>query len=121
MKEDISKILIKWGMPTRQAAIGEMIGYFKKLFGGCEICYGKGYSTQIVQYSEGDGSKKWSEQEPMFCKCNRGESLKRVFNQEMLRANRRGANLLFHAIDREYHNFVIDEAIGKILINLIYE
>lgn len=81
MKEDISKILIKWSMPTRQAAIGEIIGYFKKLFGGCEICYGKGYSTTINQYTEGDGSKKWTEDEMMFCKCSRGDQLRKYVKQ----------------------------------------
>jgi len=84
MKEDISKIFIKWGLPTRQVAIDEIIAYFKKAFGGCVKCYGKGYGTTTNQYSEGDGTRKWTEQEMDFCSCDRGKQLKQLVRKKVI-------------------------------------
>lgn len=49
-----------------------------KMFGGCTKCYGKGYGTTTTQYSEGDGFRKWTEQEMDFCSCDRGKQLEKL-------------------------------------------
>lgn len=83
MKEEVAKILVKWNMPTRWAAINEIIAFVKKAFGGCELCYGKGYSTTINQYSDESSGKKWPEQDMIFCICDRAKSLKKILHYKI--------------------------------------
>lgn len=47
-----------------------------KAFGGCTLCYGKGYSTSINGYSDEGTGEKWQEEEILYCKCARGEQLR---------------------------------------------
>lgn len=49
-----------------------------KAFGGCLGCYGKGYSTVIVGYSDESAGTKWSEKDILYCKCDRGTQLKKI-------------------------------------------
>lgn len=61
----------------------------RKAFGGCEKCYGKGYSTQLEFYSGkgeadiGDGDIRVEGQCPYYnpCDCERGKQI-----NEMLRS-----------------------------------
>lgn len=78
MKEEISKILVKWDMPTRQVAINEIVAFAKSLFGGCQLCYGKGYSTYAVQYKNEGTGEAWPGKELLFCKCSRGKDLEKI-------------------------------------------
>lgn len=50
-----------------------------KAFGGCTLCYGKGYATQRQTISGGRGrSRIYEVLEPMiFCSCDRGNQLKK--------------------------------------------
>ena len=58
-----------------------------KAFGGCRNCYGKGYSTVIeneISHADFIGDKtSVRELPPMrFCKCDRGEQLKKLIAKE---------------------------------------
>lgn len=89
MKEEISKILVNWDMPTRQVAINEIVALLSskleeqaKAFGGCKNCYGKGYATQMVQAG---GTDEWTgknyawEVNPIRpCDCERGKGIQEL-------------------------------------------
>jgi len=81
MKEEIAKIFIKWGMPTRQIVILEIVNFINKLTGGCENCYGKGYSTTINGYSDEATGAKWTEPAMLICRCERGKTLKETLEK----------------------------------------
>lgn len=73
-----------------------------KAYGGCELCYGKGYSTTSMQYSDESAGTKWDETEMVYCKCSRGLQLEewqsRLLNQAVLNAQLDAFNwLLNHA------------------------
>lgn len=56
-----------------------------RAFGGCERCYGKGYGTTMVgiQGAEDFGGESFLEtasERVSFCKCSRGQQLKRLWN-----------------------------------------
>lgn len=85
-------------MPTRQAAIDEimkLIGQTKKAFGGCEDCYGKGYSTQLDGYSDESTGKRWTEESVMFCNCDRGKALEK----QMIKAKTKVADQICYLLD----------------------
>lgn len=42
-----------------------------KAYGGCELCYGKGYSTQLIRENDSVESKTIMN----YCTCERGEQL----------------------------------------------
>lgn len=56
----------------------------EKAYGGCRLCYGKGYAT-VIEYASGfdtdedigsPGGKVFFRQSPMrYCKCGRGKQL----------------------------------------------
>lgn len=48
----------------------------EKAFGGCKICYGKGYSTATVATSSRYGTK--IRNTIVYCKCDRGKQLDQV-------------------------------------------
>lgn len=82
MRDKISKILIKWSMPTRQTAISEIVAFCESMikkteqaFGGCTLCYGKGYSTTIEQHKEEGHGPGISVKTAVFCTCERGKQL----------------------------------------------
>lgn len=69
-------------MSTRQAAILEivalcegMIKKTEKAFGGCTLCYGKGYSTTIEQHKEEGHGAGATVKTVSFCKCERAKQL----------------------------------------------
>lgn len=44
-----------------------------KAFGGCEFCYGKGYSTTITMTHRGERKNF------LPCSCERGKQMQRIF------------------------------------------
>lgn len=86
LRNQISVILVKNDMPTRQVAISELVKFIedaldktKKAFGNCELCYGKGYSTQRETYN--DGHREWTEEQMLLCKCDRGTQLMKFLDR----------------------------------------
>jgi hypothetical protein len=77
LREQINEILVKWSMPTRQACINDIMKLFRA-FGFCDICYGKGYSTQAVGYKDGEDLVGHG-QEVLYCNCDRGKQLEKLF------------------------------------------
>lgn len=74
-------------MPTRQVAISELVKFIedaldkvKKAFGNCEICYGKGYATNLQKLTNEATGEATTEEEMLFCKCDRGQQLLRFFD-----------------------------------------
>ena len=75
-----------------------------KAYGGCEKCYGKGYSTEKAREigSEDFGGEGYVKNLPIrmnFCRCERGKQLEKLldqklneqrvgFNQSVLRINK---------------------------------
>lgn len=54
-----------------------------KAYGGCKICYGKGYSTTIegtIGYEDfgDDGFETPPHEQMKFCECDRGKQLERL-------------------------------------------
>ncbi len=55
----------------------------EKAFGGCKLCYGKGYATQaeVIKYSaDFIGDKEFSTKQTsiILCSCDRGQQLKKL-------------------------------------------
>lgn len=53
-------------------AVGEVEWKIAAAFGGCELCYGKGYASVV-------GNPLY-EHKISFCKCSRGEQLRKIFS-----------------------------------------
>jgi len=68
-----------------------------KAYGGCEKCYGKGYSTQLEHYSGrgefdmGQAGVEIHEQAPYYlpCSCDRGKQIKELLEHTVLKGERR--------------------------------
>lgn len=74
-----------------RASKGILVRHEKEVmqaFGGCKVCYGKGYATTKVQYAgHGDSDlgqghvRVYGEMNPIRpCDCDRGRALKRILN-----------------------------------------
>lgn len=91
LRTRISEILVKWNMPTRQVAIGELMSLIteacaaereetEKAYGGCHKCFGKGYATYRYGISGavdfgGDGFEIGPSIHMVYCSCDRGKQL----------------------------------------------
>lgn len=51
----------------------------EKAFGGCKLCYGKGYATQKVQARR--RSYKWELNPIKPCSCERGKQIKEILSK----------------------------------------
>jgi len=70
--------------------IGNLFRQQQKAYGGCEKCYGKGYSTRKsteIGHEDfgGDGYVKDID-EMRFCNCERGEQLRKRLKQQKIKA-----------------------------------
>lgn len=57
----------------------------EKAYGGCHICYGKGYATSKAAYVS-PHHHKWSRLEMVFCTCDRGKQLEKLVQADQNQA-----------------------------------
>lgn len=57
----------------------------EKAYGGCHICYGKGYATSKAAYVS-PHHHKWSRLEMVFCTCDRGKQLEKLIKDNQHQA-----------------------------------
>lgn len=90
-------------MPIRQA-LTTISQKTKKAYGNCDLCFGKGYSTQLENYSGrgesdiGQGGIEVRGQTPYYlpCSCDRGKQIK-----EMIEKAREEAEYTIHEVHGE--------------------
>ena len=96
IKERLTKEVDKWFPKGKLNERGSVLTFFGaviieirkliKAFGGCEICYGKGYATSFVgrrgfEDFGGEGFIKTPTMHVSFCSCSRGKQLKELFGK----------------------------------------
>lgn len=84
IRDQVSEILVKHKMPTRQIAINDLVRLVEqteKAYGACHKCFGKGYTTYRYSVTgsadfEGDvGFTTPFKTHMIFCSCDRGKQL----------------------------------------------
>lgn len=88
VREQIRDIVTRKGMSARipemleleldqlEALLADQQRQQEKAYGGCHICYGKGYHTKRVGHSSRYGNKTYDT--IGYCTCDRGKQLKEV-------------------------------------------
>lgn len=79
-------------LDARLAKLAGIVGELEKAYGGCKVCYGKGYATVNGQWvghdtdqdigSPGGTIRGGNQFEMQFCTCPRGQQLKTLLNKD---------------------------------------
>jgi hypothetical protein len=69
------KVIEAWSKTLAVKAIEKLLVGAEKAFGGCKICYGKGYATTIEGTKTIRGNNNDWRTHIKYCSCERGKQL----------------------------------------------
>jgi hypothetical protein len=111
-----------------KAKLQAIISQEAKAYGGCRLCYGKGYAT-VVEYASGydtdqdigspGGKVHFRQPSIRYCRCGRGKQLEAVVSQARIEELKRAyPELMKHSGLHGEGNYYFDDRIAELEADL---